>query len=67
MKTKQTKKQQGPLVFFFEQSFKRCYWCGQALRQCGMCKGSGLFRAEKCRPCAGHGCLCPTHEGDWEE
>ena len=20
-----------------------CYWCGQGLRECGMCKGSGLF------------------------
>lgn len=44
-----------------------CYWCGQKLRECGMCKGSGQFRGAKCKPCGGHGCLCPTHEGEWDE
>ena len=44
-----------------------CYWCGQALRECGMCKGSGLFRGSNCKPCNGNGRLCPVHEGDWEQ
>jgi hypothetical protein len=44
-----------------------CYWCARTLRQCGMCSGSGRFRNEKCKPCKGQGCLCPTHEGDWDE
>ena len=43
-----------------------CYWCGQGLRECGMCKGSGQFRGTECKPCKGHGNLCPTHEGDWD-
>ena len=42
-----------------------CYWCGQGLSQCGMCKGSGLFRGSDCKPCKGLGRLCPTHEGNW--
>jgi hypothetical protein len=42
-----------------------CYWCGQGLRQCGMCKGSGLFKGSTCQPCKGQGRICPTHEGDW--
>jgi len=43
-----------------------CYWCGQGLRECGMCKGSGLFKGSDCKPCNAQGRLCPTHEGDWE-
>jgi|GEM_PF-2045633 hypothetical protein len=44
-----------------------CYWCGQGLRQCGTCKGSGLYKGANCPPCKGHGCLCPAHEGDWDK
>jgi hypothetical protein len=66
MKNLYNKKPAASLVLVIQQSFIRCYWCGQVLRQCGMCKGSGQFRADKCKPCNGLGCLCPTHEGDWE-
>jgi hypothetical protein len=67
MKNNNNKKTVALLVLVIEQSYRRCYWCGQMLRQCGMCKGSGQFRTEKCKACNGNGCLCPTHEGDWDE
>lgn len=44
---------------------ERCYWCGQGLRECGMCKGTGKYRGEKCTACLHSGWMCPTHEGDW--
>ena len=44
-----------------------CFWCGQALRECGMCKGSGSFNGATCKPCRGFGRLCTVHEADWEE
>jgi hypothetical protein len=47
-------------------SATNCFWCGVALRECGMCKGSGLYKGSICKPCKGQGRLCPTHEGDWE-
>lgn len=46
---------------------ERCYWCGQHLRECGMCKGLGNFRGEKCPACLATGWMCPTHEGDWPQ
>jgi hypothetical protein len=42
-----------------------CFWCEQALTQCGMCKGSGLYKGSDCKICNGQGRICPTHEGDW--
>jgi len=55
------------LTIMVTEARRYCYWCGQGLRKCGMCIGSGQFRGEKCKACHGHGVLCPTHEGDWDE
>ncbi len=46
---------------------ERCYWCGQQLRECGMCKASGKYRGENCTACLATGWMCPTHEGDWPQ
>jgi hypothetical protein len=43
----------------------RCYWCGQELRECRLCQGSGAIRGESCSTCLGNAWLCPTHEGNW--
>jgi len=53
------------LAYIVNVTKARCYWCGQQLRQCGMCKASGKFRNETCTACLGNGWMCPTHEGDW--
>ena len=53
------------LVAGATSTYAYCYWCGQCLRECGMCKGSGTFKDQECKPCKGKGSLCPVHEGDW--
>lgn len=45
----------------------RCYWCGQLLKPCKNCKGSGKCIGNNCTACAGNGWICPTHEQDWTE
>lgn len=55
------------LSFIINVSSNRCYWCGQQLRLCGACKGTGKFHGEACKACLKNGWLCPTHEGDWTE
>ena len=42
-----------------------CFWCEQALIQCGMCKGSGLYKGSDCKVCHTQRRICPTHGGDW--
>jgi hypothetical protein len=54
------------LILFRRMTGLRCNWCGQALQQCGLCKGSGLYKGSTCELCKGQGRLCPTHEGSWE-
>ena len=57
----------GQFIMVIRSAGNYCYWCGAGLRECGMCKGSGLFKGSTCSPCKGQGRLCPTHEGDWEK
>lgn len=45
----------------------RCYWCGQLLKSCKTCKGTGKNIGNNCMACAGNGWICPTHEQDWIE
>jgi len=46
-------------------SARNCWWCGEELKGCGLCKGSGMYRGSTCMPCKGQGRLCPVHQGDW--
>jgi hypothetical protein len=55
------------LAYIIKTTNVRCFWCGQQLRQCGICHGSGKFKNENCKPCLANGWICPTHEGDWSD
>ncbi len=54
------------LVLMVGENRTHCYWCGQPLRTCGTCKGSGQYKENGCKSCQGNGMMCPTHESDWE-
>ncbi len=59
----------GPILqlnFIIASNRTICYWCGQSLMPCGMCKGSGLFRGSDCQCCNGSMRLCKNHDGNWE-
>ena len=55
------------LSFVMAANLKMCYWCGQILMPCGMCKGSGLFKGSDCQCCNGSRRLCASHYGNWDK
>jgi hypothetical protein len=42
-----------------------CFWCGQSLYECGICRGSGSINDISCQSCKGNGRICLTHQGNW--
>lgn len=42
-----------------------CFWCERELIQCGLCKGTGLYKGSDCKDCNGQKRICPIHKGEW--
>ena len=43
-----------------------CYWCGQKLNSCELCRGKGVRNNGSCEKCNGTGVLCATHDKLWD-